>query len=93
MFTGFVEGFINEMPNIGWALLYLVIGWVLIVVDIVRHFVKDEGEIALRIVAWPIILFAKTLMLFFSVVGIAMRATERLGTSIREFDDKMGKGP
>jgi len=87
-----IEGLITEMPIAGWALLYLAVGWVLIIMDIVRHYVEEEGEIALRIVAWPLILLGKLLTRIFDVAGMAMRATERLGTKIRDFDNEMRKG-
>ncbi len=88
-----LEGFVTEMPIPGWVLLYLVIGWVLVVADIVSHFVEEEGEIAVRIVAWPLILLGKLLRQLFGLIAKGMRATERLGSKIREFDNEMRKGP
>ena len=77
------EAFVNGLLISGWVLLYLAIGWVFALVDIVYNFMESEEEIAISICLWPLCMGVGAVKRLCSVVAIGMRATERLGTKIR----------
>lgn len=80
-----LDAVIAATPISGWVVLYLLIGWIYTVIDIVRNYTHSEEEITIRIVLWPIFIAGTILLWVFHIIFKGARATERVASAIREF--------